>query len=206
MERECNQCIRGLSSVMVMHFKYTMLSSRKTRRRKKHCRKLFCIVAFLKMVTTTILTEKTFFFSYHIIPIIFFRIFLFWMASFVNEKKNALQWKKKKIETFTNHITKYVYTHSLCAILVYIYLISSSKSHMLILELVSFPFQSTYLSILTHNYVYIQRQERGREKMIKMKRCIKQRNIGNQQLHHCVYFWMLVLLLLLLTKWVAKTT
>lgn len=33
------------------------------------------------------------------------------------------------------------------------------QSHMLILEMVSFPFQSTYLSILTHNYVYLQRTD-----------------------------------------------
>lgn len=179
------------------HFAYFAYNGLEQHKRN-HCRELFCYCGFLKMRTTTIKTEKNHFFPVH---------FYFDWHRLQMKKKCVWQWRedeeirmflKRSVTTAQNMYTLIVCNFSS------IYITFDSfcrQSHMLIWELVSLPFQSTYLSILTHNYVFNAAKKKKKKKnttttttkkkWLKWKD-VKQRNVENQQQqqHHwvCVFF------------------
>lgn len=124
--------------------------------------------------------------------------FFVWVCSFImplkQETEIPCKWQattttKKKSMAYCKHFysSHHIKNYTFLALLFQRRCLTSSCKRLhAYLQSVSFPFQSTYLSILTHNYVY-----NAPQKWLKSKD-VEQRTVANQQLHSfCLLFRLL---------------
>lgn len=179
--------------VMVIHFSQCTYNSLE-QQKEKHWRELFSLVVFQTWKRPPLQQKKIVFHNSH--NSYDFSPYISILNGIVNEKEMLGDaGGDEEIRMFLKRSV----TAALIVCNSSIYIIFDSfcrQSHMLIWEFASFPFQSTYLSILTHNYAFNAEMRKKKKKTMtttKKKwlkwKDVKQRNVENQQQHQCWWRW-----------------